>query len=311
MAKKKDFRQWFFEHRGIFYFATAAMVACMDAILIIDDFSQSEENDTLSMITRVMAGIATVLLMYSGIMSLKYEELASFIKTVYGNSDKMYFHGFRLSRYIDTDAFLRLENWLGSGMCYELSALAMILMKNCKTARLCRGKCFDRDGNLITLHSWVEVKVPLNGWAVVDLAWIFPGFCSKKKFFSSLEDRGKYLVCEWICTHDDFWKIDFANAVSEAMQNRETSCILMELCGFGMPKDGYEFNEYIFESHDLMCTDGRAMLPHYRDDLTKPISTRIIRDFIKNPRCKSPKAKSVRLAKKWIRKYENAMQTST
>ena len=205
---------------------------------------------------------------------------------------------FKMIHYIDEDVFLRLEGWLGYGQCYELSALAMILLKNFKTAKLCRGDYYDGDGKFQTRHSWVEVKIPFNGWYVIDFAWLFPVFCKKRHYFSHYGD-GK-LVLRWTCSHDEFWNIPFSNVVFKAMRNKKTSYVLLELFGFGNPDVGYEFQDWILEMAELRFLDGSMMIP-FESYSGKPISTQIIRDFVKKSRRRSPKAKSIRSAWRVIR----------
>ena len=90
------------------------------------------------------------------------------------------------------------------------------------------------------------------------------------------------------------------------MKQCNTSYVLMELSAFGDPKaNSYKFRSHCYKEHDLVYSDGTYMLPH-RFPSGKVISSRIMRDFVKNPDRKAPKQRSVRLAEKALRIYENS-----
>ncbi|MDO4747511.1 MAG: hypothetical protein Q4A70_04230 [Candidatus Saccharibacteria bacterium] len=186
-------------------------------------------------------------------------------------------------------------------MCYELSVVVMILLKGHKSARICRGIYHDKKQGFISRHSWVEVKVPLNGWYVVDLAWMYPAFCGKKNYWQHKLEGD--LVCEWICKYKDFWKIRFPNILREAMQNSLTSHVLLEFSVFGNPDEGYEFDPILHELDKLRFTDGQVMIPFLRDCSDNPISSKILREFVVNPKREQPKAKSIRRANAAIKMF--------
>ena len=299
MTKLRKFWNWIGLHEKEIFFIIAALILFLDIYLIIGYFLQ-KETTTITIIIRIMAVVNTLLYAVAGTLLLKKIKFKEFLDSIVEEMDKAYFHGFKFQRYLETDAILRFEGWLGSGLCYELSALAMILAKNQKSAKLCRGDYYDENGNFKTRHSWVEVKVPLNGWFVIDFAWMSKA-CKKRWYF---HDRKGRLVQKWVCPYEDFWKFQFSNLIWEAIHNRETSCVLLGLSAFGGPDIEYEFRNWIYEAGNLKIFNGDMMFPHYRDGSDKPISNRIIRDFVKNPKRKNPKAKSIRSAKSFIRKYE-------
>lgn len=291
----KKLIQRFFKNETKLYFATVVISLILNTYLTVNCFLKPDHN-IIHAITVVISVTSTILCVYSGMMLLKNKTLENFFESIYNESSKLYFHGFKLSRYLETDVFLRLERWLGYGICYELSALTMILVKNCRTARLCRGDLYDENGTFRTRHSWVELKVPLNGWYVIDLAWRFPGFCRKKDYFRQLNNDNALLVPKWVCTHSEFWNIYFSDIIREAMLHEKTSCILLELSGFGDPDKEYQFEDWIHEANRLRFSDGGRMPIHRGNASDRPISDGIIGDFIKNPRREQPKERSIRLA---------------
>ncbi len=202
---------------------------------------------------------------------------------------------------------MRLEEWLEAGFCYELSAISMMLLKNYQTARLCHGDFRDKNGNLKTKHSWVEVMIPSGDWFVIDFAWMPQWICKRGDYYRRCHSYGA-LTCKWVCTYDDFWKIQFPNILYEAMKNSKTSSVLLELSGFCDPKDGYGFQKWIYEAKELRFSDGSYMIPCYKFHKNKPISGIIIRDFVKNPKRRSPKAKSLRRTKMVILRLTKKVQ---
>ena len=215
--------------------------------------------------------------------------------------DQLYFHGFKVWRYLKDDAIMRLQEWLGAGMCYNMSTLAMLTLKHNKTARLCRGAYYDENGVFRTLHGWVEFRIPLCGWCVADFSWIHGGFAKKKVYFKSVE--GEMLKAIWSCSYKDFWDLPFSNVLYKSMQDRKTSCILAELAEFGLPiieEDG--FSEWCYSGQSLKRTDGTFMIPFHLGE--KLVSSRIMRDFVKNPKRHQPRAKSIRIAHLYEREYQ-------
>lgn len=304
LVKIKQFWQLFNSNKV--YFASLIILVAVDAYQIAQYYFQAETISWITILSRVLAIVATALNIFIGVIKLKKIQLEKFFKLMNDESEKNYFHGFKFQRYVDSQAILRLEHWLGTGICYELAALTMILMKNNKSAKLCKGDYY-KNGHMFTVHAWVEVKVPLNGWYVADFAWA-TGPLRKKDYFNDLNKSGR-MISKWNCKYKDFWKIRFSEVLSKAMKNKDTSYVLLELSAFGgTNQNRYGFKDWIYEENDLKFSDGKTMFCHYRGNPDRPISTRIIRDFVKNPKRKSPKAKSIRLAQ--LEAHKNKAQSA-
>ena len=185
-------------------------------------------------------------------------------------------------------------------MCYETGILAMIMLKKSKSARLCRGKFYVAD-KFKSRHSWVEFKIPLNGWWVLDFAWFHPGICQRKKYFQKISDEGR-LTKEWTLSYEEFWNINLVQVLAKKMKQPGTSHIFLELAAFGNPDEGYEFYDKLCASEELNFSDGTWMLPFCKVDWAKPISSGVLRGFVKNPKRQQPKARSYRVAKNWATK---------
>ena len=231
---------------------------------------------------------------------VRIKMIEKYLDKIWQELDTLYFHGFKIHRYLDSEAFSRLQAWLGCGMGYELSALAMLALKCNKTAKLYRGDYCDKDGKLQTRHGWVEFRIPFCGWYVADFSWIHEGFARKKNYFRNL-DGGRFKA-RWSCSYEDFWDLPFPNVLHKTMQNKKTSYILGELSRFSGPdKEEDGFTEWCYSGQDLKYTDGTFMIPFYLEG--KPVNSRIICDFIKSPKRRRPRAKSIRLAELGIRRF--------
>ena len=280
-----------------------ATVIAIDIYLIAAHFwpwllTDAEDNLIWCDVSAVVATVMYVGMLCSLKKSAKLEETLS---NIYHEFGMVYFHGFKLQRYIDSDAMLRFQEWLGVGICKELAAVAMIILRDNKSARLCHGDWYENN-LFVTKHAWVEFKIPLNGWFVMDLAWMCPGICKRRAYFRNLRSEGK-MVRRWTCSYNEFWQIKFVEVVSEMMRNRKTSHVLLDLSAFGKP-DGHGFSEWCYQQDEPKFSNGSILAPHSRIGSDKLVSSWVIRDFVKNPKRKQPKARSVRLTRSLKRKYE-------
>ncbi len=229
--------------------------------------------------------VVTVLYLILLVLTIRKKQFEKFVNALSEEAKNYYFHGFRLNRYVNTCAFWRLQNWLGSGRCYSFSILAMIMLRFDKTATLYRGDSYDKDGQLKTRHSWVEFKVPMNGWWVADFSWTNHGFMPKKEFFKAVNVDSERLEPKWSCSHDEFWGTPFVGAICEAMNNAATSYVFRILAAFGNPaNEDYGFTEYCYSEETAKRVAWEYMIPYYDLDDEKFISSRIMRDFVKNPK---------------------------
>lgn len=229
---------------------------------------------------------------YSAFRSLQAHMFKKMVREVFYR--RLYFHGFKVSRYLETEAFQRLQNWLGYGMCYELAPVAMILLKGNKTARLCHGSYYDENDNFETHHAWVEFKIPLNGWWVADFAWISIGFCRKKKYLEKIRTSKGTLIEEFSCSHNRFFQYEIVRELEKAMLKSETSNVLLELGIFGNPINDIGFTKEVESQRTLRFSDGSFMYPHYRNLSKMPVSTEIIQDFAKRRARSKPTARTLR-----------------
>lgn len=262
-------------------------------------FNQAHFDDTGSIIVLVFVIVCYVI---CGIMVFRLKTLKTYSSGIYRAIDSLYFHGIKLRYYLENSAIVRLENWAKLDASYELAALAMMVLKNNKTAVLHQGELQDVRGIATAQHAWVEFKIPLHGWYVADLAWLGHGFVPKKQYLKIIEGK---LTPMWSCSYQDFWDIELANHIYGSVKQASTSHVLWELSAFSVPDFvTYGFKNLCYTHTKLKLFRGNRMVPFYAHAADRPISIRIIQDFVKNPRRKHPKARSIRLARREIRSYE-------
>ena len=147
-------------------------------------------------------------------------------------ADKLYLHGFRLKNFFNTKAFESMTKANGEGFCHEFATIAMILLKNYKTANLCRGDFYDDAGKFVTKHSWVEFEIPGLGTQIVDWAWL-PNhiFVNKEDYHphdGKLKERRRY-------SYEEFWRLPLAEETYSAMKTEDTSYIIFVLAEYVLP----------------------------------------------------------------------------
>lgn len=200
---------------------------------------------------------------------------------------ELYFHGYTIEKHIATGSLGRLQNWIGHGMCYELSVLAMLQCKDFKSTKLCRGHLIRKAKSSETYHSWVEIKIPWNGWFTVDFTWDSGELRSKRRFMKHLPDD-EDLIKEWECSYQEFWDIEYSKRLYEAISCRDTSHILNSLVYYSGPNRGYSFHPEIYRP-DLKVIEQDYMTPQTRIDADdRPISDDIISFFVENPERDEP-----------------------
>lgn len=294
----KNFKNWLNKHTLAISLLSLLILLAIDTFFLVS--ALHGEIDFLGYFVWPMSIALTIIYVILCVSLIRSKIMKKYLTKIWQELDILYFHGFKIHRYLDSKAFSRLQSWLGCGMCYELSALAMLVLKCNKTAKLYRGDYYDQSGKLQTRHGWVEFRIPFCGWCVADFSWIHEGFARKKNYFRNLD--GGRLKARWSCGYKDFWDLPFPNVLHKSMQNKKTSYVLGELTRFSGPyKEEDGFTEWCYSGQDLKYTDGTFMIPFYLEG--KPVNSRIMRDFVKNPRRRHPRAKSIRLAELGIRRF--------
>lgn len=232
---------------------------------------------------------------------IRSSQFSRFSIAVSEEMNQLFFHGLRLWRYIDSDAFVRFQAWADSEFTYELAVLAMITLKCNKTAVLYRGDWYAKNGEFKAHYSWVECKIPGYGWCVVD--FVHEGaFFEKHEYMTEFDGS---LVPKWSCSYDEFWGMSLTQKIYSAAKSQNHSHLLLELTNFASPDPSiYEFPTrcYLTEA-GLRYSDGRFM-PPFVSRSGKEMSSAIIRDFVKKEGRKQPRARSIRLTHLGVLEYQ-------
>lgn len=294
-------KEWYTKHNKAILIISIISLIVMNLIFICSGFFLKDRVPMLLFLSEgSLVGLANGIVIFGIIARFSHRR---FITSMRCEIEELYLQGFKLWRYFDSNAIIRFEKYLGSGICYDLAALSMVLLKNYKHSRLCQGVKYDKEGKFQTRHAWTEVKIPFDGWYVLDLAWCSPCFYPKKKYYKLFNEGKESLTAEWICNYKDFWGISLSRAIREAMQNQKTSYVFKEFSCFGNPDEGYGFYDSINNIEGLAFSpSGTMMIPFYSYN-NKLVSSAIIRDFVKNPKRKAPKARHIRTARCGIRRF--------
>ena len=112
---------------------------------------------------------------------------------------------------------------------------------------------------------------------------------------------------EWSLDYTTFWRFRWTNYLYELMKSQKTSHILDGLDVL-CPEDEEEFGFKPIiadlETETLGDEFGTATVPWKIENSDKMISASILQDFIKYPRCKAPRDKTLKRARRELREYE-------
>lgn len=233
------------------------------------------------------------------VVLIRLDEYDKFSTAVSEETNQLYFHGFKLWRWVDNDAFVRLQNWSDSEFTYELAILAMFALKRSKSAVLYRGDLYDEKGDFKSFYSWVEFKIPGKGRYIADFSRE-GAFFRKDEYTKCL---GGSLVPRWACSHATFWSLEYVQAVYSAAKSQKHSHLMLELRNFV----GFNIRKYYLpkrcQASKLKYSDGSYMLP-FTTPSGKEISSIVIRDFVKNDRREQPRARTIRLTHCGMKRYK-------
>ena len=224
---------------------------------------------------------------------------------------KTYLVGFKISRWLETNAFRRFIAWYQvDGFCYALSALMMLMTRdiNAKEIRIARGKIDRKENNEDDdecRHSWLEIKIPYTGWYVLDLSWMLPRLIRRRTYM-----KETHLKTYWICNYDEFWALPYSRMMRDAIEKQETSYIFTSLLAYS-PYENKDFTFGYFggkEWPDSLPWNGHAMPPFVCYGTKNWVSSQILRDFVKKSRRLQPKSHSCRTVK--IKESKTPKETS-
>ncbi len=250
-----------------------------------------------------MALIAVSLLFIpAGFLLIRFDHYDQAIKTLAKTQRHLFFHGYSIEQLVETRTLSRLQDWIGSRMCYELSILAMLQCRDFKSAKICRGYRKTKGLDTKIYHSWVEFKIPWNGWFILDFAWDTGRPRSKHNYLKRVVEND-FFIKEWECDYSKFWHIKYSRRLYGAISSKKTSHILNCLIPYGQPGRGYEFRKIVYDP-DLFPEEQDHMTPQTRVGSNRPITDDIIRAFAECPEITAPSHETVRKARNQLLKHE-------
>ncbi len=199
----------------------------------------------------------------------------------------MYLYGVELTKWLDTNLQLmdKVQYYLSDGLCFECTALSMLLLKDCPTAKIIQGASWVRGERL--RHAWVEFEI--DGMEFVsDLSWTIPGISPKRTYVIEYPKREVH----WVCDYEMFWGLIRSRELYECMQNPESSNVFDELSSYGLYSENeignFGFNTTV--NHWLLspCTDRPFVRNH------QVMAKEVIEDFLSDNQLRSPKEETVR-----------------
>lgn len=218
-----------------------------------------------------------------------------------------YFCGFSVMEICAQNFFARYGDFVGHGLCYTASALAMLTLKANRTARMVEMTYTDKEGRKNCHHRWVEVRFH-HVWWVLDLAWTTCGVCLRQQHRREVIEGLTDCRITRICRYEEFWSYPMSHQLYDKLRKPETSWLLVEiLLAYSRCGDGAEafFNQTRL-ANELQC-DGTVDSPHMYleapfDDENFLISRRIVCELMARSKRTQPKTHTIRKARKLIYK---------
>ena len=217
-------------------------------------------------------------------------------------SFETFLNGFPVWAYESNAVFFRLGKFLGHGLCYPASALLMLIWQDYPKTRYVFGESYNPTTREWGDHCWMELKAYGIWWAI-DSTWRYP-VCPVPRWWHKLEFLAKDVRK---ISHDEFFSHQIANQIAEGIKNPKTSYFFHELALFS--KSTGSRDRMVLEVYDIEKIDntGSRVNPLIIGiyDTEKPITQKIIRQFILKDTRLLPKRRSFRRARaidKLIRK---------
>lgn len=123
-------------------------------------------------------------------------------------------------------------------MCFELSVVAMMLLRTNETARYVYG--VDRDiFDDVVEHAWVEFEYAGRDY-ICDLAW-------KNGIMDAIEYCREYPEREvrWVVSYEEFWELELPHKLYRRMLGPESSYVLDYLTLFSLASEADGFHEIV------------------------------------------------------------------
>lgn len=204
-----------------------------------------------------------------------------------------FLNGYQVWRWERDWTFTRIGRYIGHGLCYEASALLMLVWKDYKKTRYVFGRAYSTSEKGRVDHSWMEVKA-YGIWWVFDTTWIHPTH-PIPRLLHHLEHR-VFPVRK--ISHREFFSHETARNMAEMIKDPKTSYLFHDLCLFRRSKNTRKMILEVY--HDEKFTprgecSNPLLVAIFKDG--RPITQRVISEFIVHKNRELPKRRTWRKAR--------------
>lgn len=210
--------------------------------------------------------------------------------------------------FFDREVFRRMAFYIGHGSCYEAAAMTMFALKGNRKSRYCIIQGRNKELSQHTQHAFVEFRKFGIWWAFDPLWHAFP---LMTRLEHNLRTRTRYTR---IVSYDEFWSLTPSKVLYPLMESAETSHVFLDLAGYHCLGDGD--TTFLFEKLEpdvFAMRGGKAQnlffLDVYGED--RPISWRILREYLYHPRRVYPKRRTYRRALAHYKAMREATRQAT
>ena len=242
------------------------------------------------------------------------KNLPSLVEVTNSLCDRMYLYGHQISLLAETNFFLRLaKDYRGLGLCFMTSALAMMMLKDNRTATL----VVVQVGEAKTIHSAILkkeihsthrfVKFQYNSdWFVLD----FNCLGGKPITLASFYRNNQHLATIREYSYDEFWSLVFPENYMHRLLDPKTSYIFLDLLTaftYDDSTDDSFYGETVGNNSMLIRGERYGTIMKYLNpdaieieagqDFFRIYSRRIFNELIAKPSRKSPKTHTIRQIK--------------
>lgn len=223
-----------------------------------------------------------------------------FCKKVINLQRSSYLNGFRVWDWEKNSTFYRIGEYVGHGLCYEASALLVLILRGHNKTRYAYGDSYKNPG---VLHCWVEAKA-YGIWWVLDSTWLDP-VC-----YPLLPPLHRILTKTRAIRkipEEDFFSHEIAVQMAEMIKNPRSSYIFHDLACF---RRAYwrnvtnDCDQMVIETTDWYGLSyakeasgwNPFLIDVFKPSGGKPVTQRILREFVTHDNRFSPKRRSFRKA---------------
>lgn len=212
-----------------------------------------------------------------------------------------YLNGYPIWWYESYGTFSRIGHYIGRGLCYEMGALLMMVWKDHKKTRLLFCEIYDPGSGEWMDHCLMEIFA-FGIWWVMDATWRYPVIPMPSICYFTLNK----VETTRIISHEEFFSHDIVNQMARMIQCPVTSYLFNDLAIFAKCYNSSE-DLMIFEKYqiDKLVHRGNEAVIALSGifNRNRPVTQRIILEFLTHNERKSPKRRTFRRARRLYKSF--------